>query len=189
MAAPVAQELAKSKGVKSIPVRKGDTVRVMRGDRKGFEGKISKVDLKNYRLYIEGLTREKVDGTTIFIPLHPSKVMIKNLNLDDKWRKETVERKNQTVTKEKETVKKGQEPPAKSKAKKPSEVEETEDKMKKPTEKLQAAKSVKKKASATKPRETTTAKSEKKPIRKTKKSEVSVKKKGIKRKPTEEGGT
>jgi large subunit ribosomal protein L24 len=93
MAAPLSPQLAASKSVKTLPVRKGDTVHIMRGDNKGFEGKISRVDLKNYRIYLEGLTREKVDGTAIFLPVHPSKVMIKNLNLNDKWRKAIVDRK------------------------------------------------------------------------------------------------
>lgn len=93
MAAPLAKELAKSKGAKTLPVRKGDTVRILRGDNKGFEGKVSRIDLKNFRVYIEGLTREKVDGTNIFIGVHPSKVLIKNLNLDDDLRKAVVERK------------------------------------------------------------------------------------------------
>ena len=93
MAAPLTKELAEKQGVKTLPVRKGDTVRIQRGDNKGFEGKISRIDLKNYRIYIEGLTREKVDGTNIFLPVHPSKVMIKNLNLNDKKRKAIIERK------------------------------------------------------------------------------------------------
>lgn len=76
----------------SIPVRVGDTIRVMRGDRKGFDGKVTKVDRKKYRVFVEGLTREKVDGTTIQIPIHPSKVMITALNLDDRWRKEALKR-------------------------------------------------------------------------------------------------
>lgn len=117
MSAPLAPDLIASKGVKTIPVRKGDTVRVMRGDHKGFEGKISRVDLKKYHVYIEGLTREKVDGTTIFVSIHPSKVMIKNLNLDDRWRKTVFERKQVSQKKE---VKKA---PAKvvTKAEKPTE--------------------------------------------------------------------
>jgi large subunit ribosomal protein L24 len=90
MAAPLSSELTASKGAKTLPVRKGDTVRIMRGDNKGFEGKVSRVDLKAYRIYMEGLTREKVDGTNIFIAIHPSKVQIRNLNLDDKYRKEKI---------------------------------------------------------------------------------------------------
>jgi large subunit ribosomal protein L24 len=95
MAAPLSPELISSKGAKSLPVRKGDTVRIMRGDHTGFEGKISRVDLKRYRIFLEGLTREKVDGTNIFVSVHPSKVMIKNLKLDDKWRKAVVEGKEE----------------------------------------------------------------------------------------------
>lgn len=93
MAAPLTKELAEKQGVKTLPVRKGDTVLIQRGDNKGFEGKISRVDNKSYRVYIEGLTREKVDGTNIFLPVHPSKVVIKNLSLDDKRRKEVIGRK------------------------------------------------------------------------------------------------
>ena len=111
MAAPLSRELSASKGAKTLPVRKGDTVRIMRGDNKGFEGKVSRVDLKGYRLYMEGLTREKVDGTNIFLPIHPSKVEIRNLSLDDKYRKKILDRK---VAPEKSAKKAGK-PKAKSK--------------------------------------------------------------------------
>jgi large subunit ribosomal protein L24 len=97
MSAPLSHELTASKGAKTLPVRKGDTILIKRGDNKGFEGKVSRVDLKAFRIYIEGLTREKVDGTNIFIPIHPSKVEIRNLNLDDKWRKNVLERKKVTA--------------------------------------------------------------------------------------------
>jgi large subunit ribosomal protein L24 len=93
MAAPLTKELAEKQGTKNLPVRKGDTIRIQRGDNKGFEGKVSRIDMKNYRIYVEGLTREKVDGTNIFLPVHPSKVMIKTLNLNDKKRKAVIERK------------------------------------------------------------------------------------------------
>ena len=93
MAAPLSTELASSRGTKALPVRKGDTVRIQRGNNKGFEGKVSRVDLKAYRIYIEGLTREKVDGTNIFLAVYPSKVQIRNLNLDDNWRRDILGRK------------------------------------------------------------------------------------------------
>ena len=102
MSAPLSSELASSKGARTLPVRKGDTVRIQRGDNKGFEGKVSRVDPKHYRIYLEGLTREKVDGTNIFISVHPSKVQIRNLNLDDKRRKEILERKKEIEKPEKE---------------------------------------------------------------------------------------
>ncbi len=106
MAAPLSAELLAQRGVKALPVRKGDTVRIMRGDHKGFEGKVSKVDLKRYRVTLEGLTREKVDGTTVFVTLHPSKIMIKTLNLDDKLRKAVLDRKKPIIKKGQKAAKK-----------------------------------------------------------------------------------
>ena len=92
--APLSPELKSSHGANSVPVRTGDTVRVLRGDRKGLEGKVTRVDRTEYRIFIEGVTREKVDGTSITVPVHPSKVMITRLNLDDKWRREILKRKS-----------------------------------------------------------------------------------------------
>jgi len=91
--AHLSAELRKLYDTRTLPIRRGDTVRIMRGDHKGFEGKVSRVDRKKYRVYAEGLTREKVDGTTIFVPTHPSKTMLINLNVEDKWRKQILERK------------------------------------------------------------------------------------------------
>jgi large subunit ribosomal protein L24 len=105
-AAPLSPELRTSHGAKTLPVRSGDSVRIMRGDHKGVEGKITGVDRKKYRIYVEGLTREKVDGTTIFIPIHPSKVMITRLNIDDKWRKKILERKKAALRKAEEVEEK-----------------------------------------------------------------------------------
>lgn len=76
-----------------MQIVKGDTVEVMRGSFKGIEGKVTTVTKRNHRLQIEGVSREKADGTTIFIPIHSSKVMIKRLNLDDEWRKDIVHRR------------------------------------------------------------------------------------------------
>lgn len=122
MSAPLSSGLAASKGARTLPVRRGDTILIKRGDNKGFEGKVSRVDLKIYRIYIEGLTREKVDGTNIFLPVHPSKVEIRNLNLDDRWRKNILERKQavEKPAKKVEKAKKAKKAPAKTKA----EVEE-----------------------------------------------------------------
>lgn len=92
-AAPLSSELKSKHGAKTVPVRSGDTVRIMRGDYKGFEGKVTRVDSEKYRIYVEGVQREKVDGTQIFVPIHPSKVMIIDLNLEDEWREKILKRK------------------------------------------------------------------------------------------------
>jgi large subunit ribosomal protein L24 len=101
MAAPLSPELIAQKGVKTLPVRKGDSVRIVRGDHKGFDGKVSRIDLKHYRVFLEGLTREKVDGKTVFVGLHPSKIVIRSLNLDDKVRKAVLDRKQPVAKKDK----------------------------------------------------------------------------------------
>jgi large subunit ribosomal protein L24 len=181
MAAPLSPELIASKGVKTLPVRKGDTVRILRGDHKGFEGKISRVDPKNYRIYVEGLTREKVDGTNIFVPVHPSKVMIRNLNLDDKWRKAILEIKEEASKKEEKAEKAEKvmrKPPAKAaKVKEEKEVKKAiEEKHVEVKEKVVEAKvAIEKKTEETTPKAKPT-KVQKKPAAKKKKEE----------KPTEE---
>ena len=111
--APLSSKLKESHSTNSVPVRKGDTVMIMRGDRKGSEGKVTQIDRKKYLIFIEGATREKVDGTNIPVPIHPSKVMITRLNLDDKWRKKILERKGVT-----EKAEIAEEEPPKKKAKK-----------------------------------------------------------------------
>lgn len=109
LSAMLSGSLKEKYGVNSVPIRSGDTVRILRGDFKGLEGKVTRVDRKNYRIFIEGITREKVDGTTIFVPIHPSKVMITNMNLDDKWRRRILERKGAVAEKPEEEVEKAEE--------------------------------------------------------------------------------
>ena len=93
--ASLSPKLKESHGTNSTPIRKGDTVTIMRGDRRGTEGKVNQIDRKKYLIFVDGANREKVDGTQIPVPIHPSKVMITRLNLDDKWRKKILERKGQ----------------------------------------------------------------------------------------------
>jgi len=124
LAAHLSEGLSASHEVKSLPVRSGDTVRVMRGDHRGVEGKVTRVDLAKYRLYLEGLTREKVDGTTVFLSVHPSKVIITRLNLDDKWRKKILETKKERREKPEEVVEKPEEVVEKPEARPVEEPEE-----------------------------------------------------------------
>ncbi|MCP8304461.1 MAG: 50S ribosomal protein L24 [archaeon] len=77
--------------VRSLRVRKDDVVKVLRGEYKGIEGKVTGVDVKTGRIMVEGITREKIAGGTTPVKIHPSKVIIMKLNLDDKRRKEKLE--------------------------------------------------------------------------------------------------
>jgi len=90
--APLSKELQKQLGIKRLPVRKGDTVLIVRGDFKGIKGKVVKVDLKRVRIYVEGATIRKATGETVYFPIHPSKVVIVELDLSDPKRREMIER-------------------------------------------------------------------------------------------------
>jgi large subunit ribosomal protein L24 len=79
---------------RSLPIRKGDTVKVLRGDFKDHEGKVEKVDTKHFRLMIEGMSIQKPDGNQIYHPIHPSNLMIVELKMDDEERSEIIERKD-----------------------------------------------------------------------------------------------
>jgi large subunit ribosomal protein L24 len=93
LSAPLSPELREKYGKKSFPVRKGDSVRVMRGDYVGVEGKVTQTDPKTTRIFIEGVTREKADGSTYFVPISPSKVEITKINIEDKWRSKKLKEK------------------------------------------------------------------------------------------------
>lgn len=93
MSVKLSEELREQYKRRSLPVKKGDTIKVMRGDFKDHEGKIEKVDLKNYRVMIEGMSVQKPDGNKVYHSVHPSNVMIIELDLEDDERNEIIERK------------------------------------------------------------------------------------------------
>lgn len=88
MSVRLKDDLRNKIGTKALPVREGDRVQVQRGDHRGEYGEVRDVDRENYKLYIEGLTRETVSGSEATIPVDPSNVIITKLNLDDDLRVE-----------------------------------------------------------------------------------------------------
>jgi large subunit ribosomal protein L24 len=90
LAASLSEDLQVSQGRRSYPVRKGDTVKILRGDYAGVEGKVNDIDTRGQRLFVEGVTREMTSGTSTNVSVHSSKVMITKLNFDDKWRSESI---------------------------------------------------------------------------------------------------
>jgi len=71
---------------KSLRVVKGDSVKVVRGEYKGVEGKVEKVNTENATFHIEGIQRDKIKGGQVKIPIHSSNVIVIGLNLEDKNR-------------------------------------------------------------------------------------------------------
>jgi large subunit ribosomal protein L24 len=74
-------------GMRSISLREGDTVEVMRGGSKGKSGKVMKVDRKRSLVSIDGITIAKADGTMKERWIHPSNLRVTKLNLQDPWRR------------------------------------------------------------------------------------------------------
>lgn len=93
MSVTLSEEFRERYETRSLPVKKGDTVLVMRGDFKEQEGKVEKVDLKHYRLMIDGVSVQKPDGNQIYHSVHPSNVMLVELDLEDEERNQALERK------------------------------------------------------------------------------------------------
>ncbi|GFP90287.1 60S ribosomal protein l26-1 [Phtheirospermum japonicum] len=77
MSAPISGDLRSKYNVRSMPVRKDDEVQVYR---------------KKWVIHIERITREKVNGSTVNVGIHPSKVVVTKLRLD-KDRKSLLDRK------------------------------------------------------------------------------------------------
>lgn len=86
MSAHLSKELQKKYGKRSLPVRKGDKVKIMRGRFKSIENEVEEVNYKKYCVYIKGVRLEKQDTTKVKYPIHPSNLLITELNLEDKKR-------------------------------------------------------------------------------------------------------
>lgn len=84
-------ELRERHGRRTVRPRVGDTVRIVRGEFKDIEGKVTKVDSKAGVVNVEGVTREKLKGGTAPVPVQASNVIITSLVLVDKQRKSKLE--------------------------------------------------------------------------------------------------
>ena len=101
MSVNLSKELRKKYGKRNFPILRGDVIKIFVGEFKGKTGKVNEVNLKKLKIAIDGIYRTKKDGTKISVKFDPSNLQIKELNLDDKKRKEALERKNLVILKEK----------------------------------------------------------------------------------------
>ena len=87
----LSKELRQKYHQRSVRVIEGDSVKVLRGEFKGIEGKVTNVSTERRGIAIEGIKREKLKGGNVDIYIHPSNVIITALNLEDKWRQNKLE--------------------------------------------------------------------------------------------------
>jgi len=107
MSANLDKDLRKKYGKRSFPIRKGDSVKIMRGEFKKKTGKVGLVDLKKLRIAIESLQKTKKDGSKINVWFDPSNLQIKELNLDDRKRSNALGRKQKQADNKPKEIKEG----------------------------------------------------------------------------------
>jgi len=81
---------------RAVPIRTGDEVVVTTGEFRKKRGKVTEVDTKKIKIFVEGVSRKKVSGQETNIPIDPSNVVITKLNMEDKKRIKMTRRKHAT---------------------------------------------------------------------------------------------
>jgi large subunit ribosomal protein L24 len=89
---PLSRALREKYGRRNLRVIAGDTIKVIRGEYSGIEGKVEKVNMKRGSLAIEGIQREKVRGGNVKVEINSTNVVITDLDLDDKYRQTLIQR-------------------------------------------------------------------------------------------------
>src|SRR3989344_5832009 len=84
--ATLSKELRKKIGRRSLSIIKDDEVKILRGQYKGKIGKVTRINIRKVRIYVDQAYRLKLDGSKSYYPIHPSNLMIINPNLKDKKR-------------------------------------------------------------------------------------------------------
>ncbi len=100
MTVPLSRELRGRFRKRSLPVRKGDTVRVLSGSFVGREERVAKVDLRSYAVTLDNVTLKTAEDKLKPLPLRPSHLVITRLNLSDPWRRRTLKVREEEVTPE-----------------------------------------------------------------------------------------
>jgi len=77
---------------RSVGLRKGDMVEILRGDFAGHKGRVEEVSLKRLRIYVSGASVKRTDGTERFYPIHPSNVVVTKLDTSDDRRMRKIRR-------------------------------------------------------------------------------------------------
>lgn len=87
MAVPLSRELRTRYGRRSLPVRKGDTVRVLSGSYLGREERVAKVDRRGYAVTLDNVTGKAADAKLKPLAIRPAHLVLTRLNLSDPWRR------------------------------------------------------------------------------------------------------
>lgn len=87
MAVPLSRELRARYGRRQVPVRKGDTVRILSGSYVGREERVAKVSLREYSVTLDNVTGKTADAKLKPLSIRTSHLLLTRLNLSDPWRR------------------------------------------------------------------------------------------------------
>ncbi len=99
LGANLSENLRKQHNKRSMRVIKGDTVRILRGEYVGVEGKVEKVNTERSTLSIAGVQREKIRGGKVKVQIHASNVQIISMNTDDEYRMKGTQKAKDKIAK------------------------------------------------------------------------------------------
>ena len=132
LSSPLSSDLKKKYSKNSVRVIEGDSVKIIRGEFKGVDGKVAKISVEKSSIAIEGVKKEKTKGDKFDVYVHSSNVIVTGLNSDDKWRMSKLEGKKPSSKPKEVKAEKTQETKEESK---PKEVPVKETKVEKKEEK------------------------------------------------------
>jgi ribosomal protein uL24 len=100
MTVPLSRELRRRFHTRSVPIRKGDTVRVMSGSFIGREERVAKVDRGGYTVTLDNLTLKSGEAKLKPLAIRTSHLVLTKLNLADGWRREILQVRADELTPE-----------------------------------------------------------------------------------------
>nr|QBM01251.1 hypothetical protein [uncultured archaeon] len=95
----LSKELRKKYKKRNLLLRKGDSVKIMRGKFRKKSGKVAEIDLKRQKIFIEGMQVKKQDGSKVNIPFRASNLQIAEINAEGRRK---IGKENMKENKEKE---------------------------------------------------------------------------------------
>ncbi|MGD0250912.1 MAG: 50S ribosomal protein L24, partial [Thermoplasmata archaeon] len=100
MAVPLSRELRARFGRRAVPVRKGDTVRVLAGSFVGREERVARINRRDYAVTLDNVTLKMADEKLKPLEIRPGHLVITRLNLSDPWRRRSLKVTEEEVTPE-----------------------------------------------------------------------------------------
>ncbi|HYA10523.1 MAG TPA: 50S ribosomal protein L24 [Thermoplasmata archaeon] len=96
----LSRELRRRFQKRNVPVRKGDTVRVLQGSFAGREERVARVSRRDYSVTLDNVTLKTAEEKLKPLALRTAHLVITRLNLADPWRRRALRLREEDVTPE-----------------------------------------------------------------------------------------